>query len=207
MALFKLTRSAAFMLLQQFCKKLGRLENFSVDLQSSFGIRKPKLQNLIDGCTTYITRFITSLTSPTFIRSISTYEHLISQPQLYSTQQTAGSLANHSGRHQFHNDVETQLNNQINDEFIAAYTYLSMACYFGRTEVALPGSQGFFMNMYEEELEHAVVLANYVLMRGGHVSLKPIAVEENQNWESILKAFSTAVTMEQNIKEVFCNVS
>lgn len=106
------------------------------------------------------------------------------------------------GRHKFHKDTEESINEQIGAELNAAFSYLSMACYFGRTEVSLPGCQGFFMNMYEEELEHATVFINYQLLRGAHVALSDIDVPENQDWKSIKKAFSVALEMEKFVKEV-----
>ncbi|XP_050510029.1 soma ferritin-like [Diabrotica virgifera virgifera] len=105
-----------------------------------------------------------------------------------------------SGRHQFHKDTENKLNEQVLEEFKAAYEYLTIGHYFGRTDVALPGCQGFFMNMYEEELGHANIFTNYVLMRGGHVNLKSIPVPEIKTW-TVTEAFSRAVQMEQGIKE------
>ncbi|KAJ8976524.1 hypothetical protein NQ317_007042 [Molorchus minor] len=110
------------------------------------------------------------------------------------------------GRHQYHKDVEEAINQQICAEFNAAYAYLSMACYFGRTELALPGCQGFFMDMWEEELEHATVFINFQLMRGAHVRLAPINVPESQDWKSIVNGFGVAVDMEKLIKEKLCGV-
>ncbi|CAG9837809.1 unnamed protein product [Diabrotica balteata] len=111
-----------------------------------------------------------------------------------------GNKNNISGRHQFHKDTENILNEQVLEEFKAAYEYLTMGHYFGRTDVALPGCQGFFMNMYEEELGHANIFTNYVLMRGGHVQLKSISVPKNKTW-TVTEAFTRAVQMEQGIKE------
>lgn len=77
-----------------------------------------------------------------------------------------------------------------------------MACYFGRNEVALPGSQVFFMVMHREEHEHAMGLIDYQNQRGGNVLLYPITCPENQNWKSIKTALAVSVEMEKLVKEV-----
>ncbi|KAF2880473.1 hypothetical protein ILUMI_25703 [Ignelater luminosus] len=105
------------------------------------------------------------------------------------------------GRHCYHKETEDAVNQQILAEFNACYAYLSMACYFGRTEVALPGCQGFFMRMHEEEHEHALYFINYQIMRGGYVHLYPLTIPECQDWKSIHHALSVAVEMEKLVKK------
>ncbi|XP_030767224.1 uncharacterized protein LOC115890986 isoform X1 [Sitophilus oryzae] len=107
----------------------------------------------------------------------------------------------HTGRHKFHKDIETALNEQVIIELNASFSYLAMAAYFGRTEVALPGCQGFFMAMHEEEHEHALIFINYILMRGGHPEINNISVESKEEWKDLSKAFATAVEMESSVKE------
>ncbi|XP_057668799.1 soma ferritin-like [Diorhabda carinulata] len=109
------------------------------------------------------------------------------------------------GKHQFHEETEAVLNEQVLSEFMAAFEYLSIGYYFGRTDVALPGCQGFFMNMYEEELGHANIFSNYVLMRGGEVKITNIKIPENKNW-TVTDAFRQALNMEKDIKEKLTNV-
>jgi ferritin heavy chain len=58
-------------------------------------------------------------------------------------------------RQNFHDETETAINNQINLELTASYTYQSMAFYFDRDDVALPGFSEFFSHNSEEEREHA----------------------------------------------------
>ncbi|KAF5282031.1 hypothetical protein FQA39_LY00555 [Lamprigera yunnana] len=109
--------------------------------------------------------------------------------------------ANSFGRHLYHKDVEQALNEQISAEFNAMYAYLSMACYFGRNDIALPGCYGFFMNMHQEEHDHALMFINYQNLRGGEVVLKKIELESCVDWGCILNAFSASVKMEQFVKE------
>ncbi|CAH1979583.1 unnamed protein product [Acanthoscelides obtectus] len=105
------------------------------------------------------------------------------------------------GRHQFPKEVEDACNGQAMDEFSAAFTYLSMSCYFGRSHVALPGCQGYFMDMFEEELKHAVIFTNYILLRGGQVKLCCVQVSEEHDWMSVKNAFNAALDLEKSVKE------
>ena len=52
-------------------------------------------------------------------------------------------------------ETETALNVQINAELAASHAYLSMASYFARDTVALPGLTLFFRISSEEERGHA----------------------------------------------------
>ncbi len=47
-------------------------------------------------------------------------------------------------RQNFHADSESALNAQVNMELRASYVYQSMAFYFDRDDVALPGFSKFF---------------------------------------------------------------
>ncbi|XP_057330632.1 soma ferritin-like [Microplitis mediator] len=99
----------------------------------------------------------------------------------------------------FHPETETAFNQQINTEFKAFYNYLSMATYFGRADVALPGCQSYFTQMYVEEYEHAIQFLNYVNMRGGSVNLCGITPPSNQNWNCPLYAFKEALQLEVDV--------
>ena len=58
-------------------------------------------------------------------------------------------------RQNYHQEVEAGVNKQINLELYASYVYLSMAHYFDRDDVALPGFHSFFKKASDEEREHA----------------------------------------------------
>lgn len=106
----------------------------------------------------------------------------------------------------FKNDLakecEKLLNQQISVELEAAFSYFSMACYFGRSELALPGCQGYFMNMYQEEHEHALMFSNYILRRCGCVILNNISLPKDNDWKCIANALQKSLELEQNVKEV-----
>ncbi|VEL30912.1 unnamed protein product, partial [Protopolystoma xenopodis] len=77
-------------------------------------------------------------------------------------------------RQNFHEQCEAGLNKQINMELFAHYTYLSMAYYFNRDDVALKGFHKFFLKASTEEREHAMKLMEYQNLRGGHIVLADI---------------------------------
>ncbi|KAL3265389.1 hypothetical protein HHI36_009595 [Cryptolaemus montrouzieri] len=123
-------------------------------------------------------------------------------PCLINNYTTCSSDTNQDkgGRHKYHQDIEIAVNQQILTEFNASYSYLSMSAFFGRTDVALPGCQGFFYDMYMEEIEHAIVFMNYQLMRGGHVILYTIEAPE-KDWCNIERAFEVGLQTEKNVKD------
>uniref|UniRef100_A0A3B3TY49 Ferritin n=1 Tax=Poecilia latipinna TaxID=48699 RepID=A0A3B3TY49_9TELE len=62
-------------------------------------------------------------------------------------------------RQNYHRDCEAAINRMVNMEMFASYTYTSMAYYFCRDDVALPGFSHFFKENSEEEREHNVYVA------------------------------------------------
>ncbi|XP_011690350.1 PREDICTED: ferritin, heavy subunit-like [Wasmannia auropunctata] len=96
----------------------------------------------------------------------------------------------------FHEETEAAMNKQINVELTAFYYYLSMAAYFGRVDVALPGCESFFMQMHHEEYQHALRFFNYVKMRGGKVHLCALPPPDDQDWKCPLHVFKTALQLE-----------
>lgn len=109
------------------------------------------------------------------------------------------------GRHRYHKETERAINDQISEELRASYTYLSITCHFGRTDVALPGCKGFFHKMHLEEHDHAHKLIQYQIMRGGRVVLHPLCIaNEDQDWHDICFALETALKLEKEVKEVCC---
>ncbi|XP_076676256.1 ferritin, heavy subunit-like isoform X2 [Andrena cerasifolii] len=107
----------------------------------------------------------------------------------------------------FNEETESVLNDQINAELKAFYYYLSMAAYFGRADVALPGCESFFVQMHYEEHEHALKFLNYVKMRGGRVNLCPVLPPTNQDWKCPLHAFKTALELEIEVSEKLVSVN
>ena len=68
--------------------------------------------------------------------------------------------------------MESALNEQINKEMYSAYLYMSMSAHC--TNIGLDGFANWFMVQYQEEMEHAMKIYNYVNDQGGGVILKAI---------------------------------
>merc|ERR1711915_291298 len=81
----------------------------------------------------------------------------------------------------FHSESESLLNKQINMELYASYTYMSMAAYFAREDVAL---HGFAKRFRESSAEK---LIEYQTMRGGRVVFKEISKPSLQEWGTALE--------------------
>lgn len=80
--------------------------------------------------------------------------------------------------------MQDAMNEQINKELYSSYLYLSMAAYFeGRN---LPGFAHWMRVQEAEEREHAMKFYDYILERGGKVTLKAIEGPKT-DWNSALE--------------------
>jgi len=92
--------------------------------------------------------------------------------------------------------IQKELNKQINVEFSAFYSYLSMADYF--ESYHLSGFAQWFKVQSNEEFKHATKLRDYIIARGGKVILT--AIEEPQTqWKSFLSVFEAAYIQELKV--------
>lgn len=64
------------------------------------------------------------------------------------------------------------LNEQINKEIYSGYLYMSMSAY--SDYIGLKGFANWFMVQYQEEMEHAMRIYNYIQGQGGQVKLMAI---------------------------------
>ena len=85
-------------------------------------------------------------------------------------------------RQNYHKDCEDGVNAQINLELYAMYTYQSLATYYERDDVALPGLADYFRKASHEELGHAEKLMKFQNDRGGKVQLKTIQAPAKSEW-------------------------
>ena len=92
--------------------------------------------------------------------------------------------------------VEAALNDQINLEFSAYYTYLSMSAHFEAE--GLPGFAVWMNNHAQEELMHAMKFYTYVNDRRGRVKLQSLSAPPTV-WSSPLKAFEDAFDHERKV--------
>ncbi len=68
--------------------------------------------------------------------------------------------------------LEDILNAQINKEFYSAYLYLAMSAHFD--EIGLKGFSHWTKIQAREEVDHGMILFDYIIERNGKVDLKQI---------------------------------
>ncbi len=92
--------------------------------------------------------------------------------------------------------VFSAINDQINSEFLASYTYLAMAAFCDRQKFV--GAAKWLRLQSEEERLHALKLFDFVLARDGVVELR--AVEQPKTtYDSLSAVFEQALEHEQRV--------
>jgi len=102
-------------------------------------------------------------------------------------------------RQNYESESEAGVNKQINLKLYASYVYLSMAYYFDRDDVALPGFHKYFVKASDEEREHAQKLMKFQNQRGGRIKLQEIKCPDRDEWGSCLDAVTTALNLEKEV--------
>jgi ferritin len=92
--------------------------------------------------------------------------------------------------------VFAAINDQINSEFNASYTYLAMAAYCERLRFL--GAASWLRMQSEEERQHGMKLFTFVLARDGNVELKAID-QPNVAFESLPAVFERALEHERSV--------
>jgi ferritin len=92
--------------------------------------------------------------------------------------------------------IEAALNRQINREFYSAYLYLAMAAYFENTN--LKGFAKWMRVQAKEEQAHGEKIYDYVIARGGKVSLEAIEAPRAK-WTSAGMVFEEVCAHEQKV--------
>ena len=92
--------------------------------------------------------------------------------------------------------MQEALNGQVNAELYSAYLYLSMAAYFELTNLA--GLANWMRVQTQEEQFHAIKLFNYILERGGKVTLDVIEAPPTE-WDCPLSVFKSGFAHEQKV--------
>ncbi len=92
--------------------------------------------------------------------------------------------------------MQNAMNEQINAELASGYIYLAMAAYF--ESETLMGFANWMRVQAQEELNHAMKFYDFIVERGGRVTLTPIGIEKTE-WESPLEAFEDAYAHEKKI--------
>ena len=92
--------------------------------------------------------------------------------------------------------VFSAINDQINSEFTASYTYLAMAAFCERQKFL--GAAKWLRFQSEEERQHGLKLFNFVLARDGNVELKMIE-QPKAAFDSLAAVFEQALDHEQKV--------
>lgn len=99
--------------------------------------------------------------------------------------------------------MEKALNDQVNAELYSSYLYLSMEAYF--QSLSLKGFANWMRCQAQEELFHAMKMYDYIIERGGKVSLA--AIEGPQiEWDSTLAVFEATLTHEKKVTALINNL-
>jgi len=99
--------------------------------------------------------------------------------------------------------MQDALNAQINAELWSAYLYLSMS--MDAADKGLKGVANWFAIQFKEEQDHAQIFINYILSRGGRVTLAPIA-EVQTEWASPLAMFENTLEHEKKVTAMINNL-
>ena len=99
--------------------------------------------------------------------------------------------------------IEEALNAQINAEMWSAYFSLSMSAWCA--QAGKPGMANWFEVQFREEQDHARIFFNYVLQRGGKVTLQPIDAVPTE-WQSELDVFESTLEHEQKVTSLINNL-
>lgn len=99
--------------------------------------------------------------------------------------------------------IEEAINSQINAEMWSAYLYLSMAAYCHKN--GQPGMAKWFEVQFKEEQDHAKIFFNYIVTRGGVVTLKAIDAVPT-DWTSQLDIFENTLAHEQKVTGLINNL-
>lgn len=88
------------------------------------------------------------------------------------------------------------INEQINNELFASYSYLAMSAYCEHQQFT--GCASWLRAQSQEEYDHAMRLYQFLIARGARVRLAPIG-EPAGDFESVPTVFSTAYAQEQRV--------
>ncbi len=92
--------------------------------------------------------------------------------------------------------IENALNGQLNAELYSSYLYMSMNAYF--KSVNLDGFANWMHYQAQEELTHALKFYDFIIQRGGKVSLKKIDAPPVK-WDSPVAIFEGTLEHEEKV--------
>ena len=92
--------------------------------------------------------------------------------------------------------VEEILNEQINKEFYSAYLYLAMSAHFD--EIGLRGFCHWTKVQAREEVEHGMIIFDYLIARNGNINLKQIEAPQ-ADFQDPLQIFEKIYEHEKSV--------
>ena len=92
--------------------------------------------------------------------------------------------------------MQDAINEQINNELFASYSYLSMSAWCEHQQFT--GAAHWMRMQSDEERNHALRLHDFLLARNGRVIMKPIA-QPAVDFESVAQVFEKALAQEQEV--------
>jgi ferritin len=95
--------------------------------------------------------------------------------------------------------MQQALNDQVNAELQAYYTYLSVSAYF--EDQNLRGFASWMRTHSDEEMVHAMKILDFIHSRRGRVMLQSIPQPKTE-WGSALEAFQDALKHEQHVTDL-----
>lgn len=101
------------------------------------------------------------------------------------------------------NKMEMEYNKQINREMYSAYLYLSMSAYCA--SIGFMGFSNWMKVQAEEEMFHAMKMYDYVIERGGEISLE-IIDKPDAKWDNLLAVFQAVYKHEQFVTSCINNL-
>lgn len=90
-------------------------------------------------------------------------------------------------------NMEKNLNTQINKELYSSYLYLSMSAFL--KSLNLYGFANWMYIQAQEETAHAMAILDFIIQRGGKVSLEPID-KPPTDFKSVLDLFEMSLSHE-----------
>lgn len=99
--------------------------------------------------------------------------------------------------------MQDAINEQVNNELFASYSYLSMSAWCEHQQFV--GCAKWMRIQSDEEREHALKLQDFLLARNCRVMLKPIA-QPSVNFDSVAAVFEQALAQEQIVTEQIDNL-
>ncbi len=94
--------------------------------------------------------------------------------------------------------VQDILNIQINKEFYSAYLYLAMSAYF--EEIGLNGFANWTKVQAKEEVDHGMILFDYIIARDGVVKLEQIN-SPDRDFKGVLQVFEKILEHEKFVTD------